>query len=137
MIDIIISCLVAGALPDMVLWSRMQQTGLSGSAAMVSALSRLEVGGLPGGMACLMLAEVLAVLLILKTIGLYYIHWVLRNYYETPKDVEDAVDRVSDFPISPFLQRKIRRGIILQYFRGVWAKRDASLRQEKQIQRKS
>ena len=136
MIDVIIACLVACELPDMILWGRMQQTGLSGSAAMASALSRPELGGLLGGMACLLMAEVLAVLLILKTIGLYYIHWVLRNSYETPKDVEDAVERVSDFPVSPFLRRKIRRGIILQYFRGVWAKRNARQRQEKQMQRK-
>ena len=137
MFDVIIACLVALELPDMILWGRMQQTGLSGGTAMAAALSRPEFGGLPGGMACLLLAEVLAVLLILKTIGLYYIHWVLRNCYETPKDVADAVELVPDFPVSPFLRRKIRRGIILQYFRGVWAKRDARLKQEKQSQRKS
>ncbi len=76
MIDVIIACLVALELPDMILWGRMQQTGLSGGAAMAAALSRPEFGGLSGGMACLLLAEVLAVLLILKTIGLLRIEAV-------------------------------------------------------------
>ena len=130
MIDVIIAFFVASGLPNMILWGRMQQTGLSGSAAMAAALSRPELGGLPGGAMCLMLAQVLAVVLILKAIGLYYIHWVFRKCYDTAEDTADAVERVSDYPLSRFLRGKIRRGIILQHFRRVWAKREARLKRE-------
>lgn len=129
MIDVIIACLAAGGLPVLVLLSRSQQTVLSGNSGILAALSVPALGGLPGGIACLLLAQGLAVALVFGGIRLYCIRWVFRKCYSNSKDAGAAVEKVSLLPLSPLMKRKLRRDITLQFMRGVWARREARMKQ--------
>ena len=88
-------------------------------------------GGLPAGILLLLLAQILASTLVCKAVGLYYVYWYFRDWYSTKESVLEAVEFASTLPVSPLLQRKLRKSFMIQYFiRVVWPKREERLRRE-------
>ena len=131
MVDIIIAFVAAISVPTYILLIRGQQSSLGVGAGLIAALSGVEPGGLPMGILLLLLAHVLASTLVWKAVGLYYVYWYFRDWYSTKESVLDAVEFTSTLPVSPLMQRKLRRSIIMQYFiRVVWPKHDERLRQQ-------
>ncbi len=129
MIDVIMAFLASVGVTGMLL-GHAQGAGLSGMDGLVSALSGLVPGGLFGGIACLMITQALAVLLVWKSIVLYYIHWVFRKCYDTSEKASQAIEETVFLPLSPLTRKKLRRGILTQFMRGVWARREQRLKQE-------
>lgn len=131
MVDIIIAFVAAISVPTYILLIQGQQSSLGFGAGLIAALSGVEPGGLPMGILLLLLAQVLASTLVWKAVGLYYVYWYFRDWYSTKESVLDAVEFASTLPVSPLMQRKLRRGIVMQYFiRVVWPKHDERLRQQ-------
>ena len=126
MLDIILSFFAASGVP---IFLGAQSYGKLG-VGIFGKLSYIP-GGLPVGILLLLLAQVLASTLVWKAIGLYYVYWFFRDWYSTKESVLDAVEFASTLPVSPFMQRKLRRSIVMQYFiRVVWPKREERLRRE-------
>ncbi len=126
MLDIILSFFAASGVPIFLAaqsFERLEE-GIFGRLPYVP-------GGLPVGILLLLLAQVLASTLVWKAVGLYYVYWYFRDWYSSKESVLDAVEFASTLPVSPFMQQKLRRSIVIQYFiRVVWPKREERLRQE-------
>ena len=126
MLDIILSFFAASGVPVFLAAHSCErfETGIFGRLPYVP-------GGLPVGILLLLLAQVLASTLVWKAVGLYYVYWYFRDWYSTKESVLDAVEFASTLPVSPLMQRILRRSIVMQYFiRVVWPKREERLRQE-------
>ena len=126
MLDIILSFFAASGVPIFLAAQSCEkfEAGIFGRLPYVP-------GGLPVGILLLLLAQVLASALVWKAVGLYYVYWYFRDWYSTKESVSDAVKFASTLPVSPLMQGKLRRSIIMQYFiRVVWPKREERLRQE-------
>ena len=129
MIDVIIALLAASGTSAFLL-SRWAQAGVAQSAGIFAGLPNAP-GGAVCGMAFLLIASALAVLIVWKAVGLYYVYWYFRDWYSTKESVLEAVGFASTLPVSPFMQGKLRKSIVKQYFiRVVWPKREERLRRE-------
>lgn len=126
MLDIILSFLAASGVPIFIAAQSFGglEVGFFGKLSFVP-------GGLPVGILLLLLAQVLATTLVWKAVGLYYVYWYFRDWYSTKESVLEAVGFASTLPVSPFMQGKLRKSIVKQYFiRVVWPKREERLRRE-------
>ena len=133
MVDIILASAAAACVPAGLLLIQCGPPGGLYETSLLNGLAAFHPGGIVIGIVCLLLAQGLAVLLALRGVRLYYIRWVFRNCYDTSDDAGEAVERVSSLPLSPWMRRKLRRDIALQFMRGVWARREARRKSEGQI----
>ena len=131
MMDVIIASAVTASIPTFLLFLQASQPNCLYGSGMIAAIATFEPGGILVGMGCLLLAQMLAIQLTMAGIRLYYVRWVFRKCYASSKETGEAVESISSLPLSHYLQKKIRRGIVLQYMRGVWARREARLKNEK------
>ena len=113
MIDVIIALLTASG-TSVFLLSRWSQPGIAQGAGILAALANAP-GGVDCGMAILLIGSALAAVIAWKGLALYYIHWVFRDEYDKPRKASQAVMRANELPLSPFMKRKLRRGIARQF----------------------
>ncbi len=129
MIDVIMAFLAAVGVTGVVL-NRTQGMGLSGMEGLTAMLTNLVPGGLPCGITCVLITQVLAALLVWKGVALYYIHWVFRNEYDASKKASQAIEKANMLPLSPFMKRKLRRGIARQFCLVLQARHNERMKRE-------
>lgn len=105
--DKIVSKVAALGIPGLVLVIAMGATGLSGAAAVTTALAALGPGGMIGGIAVLGVAGLLA-----HSISEYGVDAIfsavvkeLIKKGETEQSIRDKIDK---YPVSQSLKRKLR-----------------------------
>ena len=130
MVDIIIAFAAAISVPACILLNQSQQFSSGLGARLIAALSAMEPGGLPVGLACMLAAQALAALVAWKGVALYYIHWVFRNEYDSSKKASRAVMEANALPLSEFMKRKLRRGIARQFCLVQQEKHNERMRQQ-------
>ena len=130
MVDIIIAFAAAISVSACILLNQSQQFSLGLGARLIAALSAMEPGGLPVGLACMLAAQALAALVAWKGVALYYIHWVFRDECDTAKKASRAVREANALPMSEFMKRKLRRGIARQFCHAQMEKHNERMRQQ-------
>ena len=125
MIDIIIAFLAAEGLPALVLLCRARQTGLSGDAGVIAALTSLGQGSALAGLGCLLLVQLLAIGLTVGGILLFF-HWKYRKVYDSPKATGETVEKIKDLPLSATMKGLIFDHVIHEFMRCVHARAAAN-----------
>ena len=120
MIDIIIAFLAAEGLPALVLLCRARQTGLSGDAGVIAALSSLGQGSVLAGLGCLLLVQLLAIGLAVASTLLFF-RWKYRKVTYSTKGLAEALDKISSLPVSPIMRKMLSRQVCVEYKRRVRA----------------
>ena len=120
MIDIIIAFLAAEGLPALVLLCRARQTGLSGDAGVIAALTSLGQGSVLAGLGYLLLVQLLAIGLTVGSFLLYF-RWKYRKATYSTKGLAEALDKISTLPVSPIMRKMLSRQVCVEYRRRVRA----------------
>lgn len=125
MIDVIIAFLAAEGLPALVLLCRVRQTGLSGDAGVIAALSSLGHGSALVGLGCLLLLQLLAIGLVMGSVLLFF-HWKYRKVYNSSKATAETAEKIKDLPLSGTMKKLIFNHVIHEFIRCVHAKAAAN-----------
>ncbi len=121
MIDIIIAFLAAEGLPVLVLLCRARQTGLSGDAGVIAALSSLGQGSVLAGLGCLLLVQLLAIGLVVGGFLLFF-HWKYRKAYDSADATGEAMESVQELPLSATMRQMIFKHIGMEFSRHLHAR---------------